>query len=116
MNIIVSFSIILVKMIIEWGVASLQLPAKYPQLPALLIGQIQTLIWRIDILVLGYTRVCIPLYSIDFSSCTGAHVPWCTCVEPTFNNSFIIQHIIRKLTMNLPLIFLTHFILTWNSI
>ena len=33
----------------EWGEASLQLPAKYPQLPALLIGQIRTLIWRIDV-------------------------------------------------------------------
>ena len=30
------------------GVASLHLPAKYPQLPALLVGQIQTLIWRIS--------------------------------------------------------------------
>ena len=29
------------------GLASLHLPAKYPQLPALLVGQIQTLIWRI---------------------------------------------------------------------
>ena len=29
--------------------ASLQLPAKYPQLPALLIGQIGTLIWRIQV-------------------------------------------------------------------
>ena len=33
---------------IKWGVASLQLPAKYPQLPALLISQIGTLIWCID--------------------------------------------------------------------
>ena len=29
---------------IKWEVASLQLPAKYPQLPALVIGQIGTLI------------------------------------------------------------------------
>ena len=29
------------------GVVSLQLPAKYPQLLALLIGQSVTLIWRI---------------------------------------------------------------------
>ena len=42
--------------------AALQLPAKYPQLPALLIGQIETLIWRLEIrykfsklLVLGIT-------------------------------------------------------------
>ena len=27
--------------------ASFQLPAKYPQLPALLIGQIKTLVWHI---------------------------------------------------------------------
>ena len=33
---------------IKLGVASLQLPVTYPQLPALLCGQIGTLIWRID--------------------------------------------------------------------
>ena len=55
MNIIVSFSIIFVKIIIEWGVASLQLPAKYPQLPALLIGQIQTLI-------MAYRHPCVGVY------------------------------------------------------
>ena len=32
---------------IKWRVVTPQLPAKYPQLPALLIGQILTLIWRI---------------------------------------------------------------------
>ena len=36
---------------IQWGVASLQLPATYPQLPTLLIGQIGTLIWRIAAVV-----------------------------------------------------------------
>lgn len=33
----------------KWKVTSLQLPVKYPQHPALLIGQIETLIWRIYI-------------------------------------------------------------------
>ena len=35
------------QVMIKLGVASLQLPSKYPQLPVLLIGQIGTLIWRI---------------------------------------------------------------------
>ena len=30
------------------GVASLQLPVRYPNLPALLIGQFETLMWRIN--------------------------------------------------------------------
>ena len=38
---------------IKWGVASLHLPTKYPQLPAFLVGQIGTLIWRIGLLRIG---------------------------------------------------------------
>ena len=41
---IVSFSLIFVKLTITLEMASLQLLAKYPQLPAPLIGQIETLI------------------------------------------------------------------------
>ena len=44
---IVSFLLILIKILIENGVVSLQLPAKYTQLPALLIGYTMTLIWCI---------------------------------------------------------------------
>ena len=44
MSIIASFFLIFVKIAIQYGVASLQLPAKYTQLPALPIGQIETLI------------------------------------------------------------------------
>ena len=51
LNIIVSLSLIFIKIMMEWGEASFQLSAKYPQLPALLIGQIGTLIW-------GIGRVC----------------------------------------------------------
>ena len=32
---------------IKWGVASIQLAVRYPQLLAALTGQIETLIWRI---------------------------------------------------------------------
>ena len=38
-----------IKIKMEYGVASHQLPVKYPQLPAHLIGFIMTLIWRIYI-------------------------------------------------------------------
>ena len=33
----------------KYGVGSLQLPVRYPQLPANLIGQIETFIWRIHL-------------------------------------------------------------------
>ena len=35
------------KITLEWGVVCIQLPAKYPRLLALLIGQVETLIWGI---------------------------------------------------------------------
>ena len=46
----VDFSLIglFIKITTSRGVASLQLPAIYLQLPVLLIGQIETLIWRIS--------------------------------------------------------------------
>ena len=47
-RIIVSFSPIFIKITLKWGVHYHQLPAKYPQLPALLIGPIETLMWRIE--------------------------------------------------------------------
>ena len=43
----------------KWGVASLQLLAKYPQLLALLIGQIETLIRRIAIRQLWAITTCL---------------------------------------------------------
>ena len=41
------FSVICIRIKINFGVVSPQLPVKYPQLPALMIGKIETLIWRI---------------------------------------------------------------------
>ena len=41
------FPLIFIKLTIIWEVASLQLPAIYPQLPVLLFGRIETLIWRL---------------------------------------------------------------------
>ena len=49
MNRFVYFCVICVKIIRNWGVASPHQPAKYPQLPDLMIGQIETLIWRIEL-------------------------------------------------------------------
>ena len=45
---VVLFSLISIKITVTWR-AFLQLPAKCPQLPALLIGQIETLILRIRV-------------------------------------------------------------------
>ena len=42
MNFIVLFSLIFIKITLEWGVGSFQPPANYSQFPALLIGQIET--------------------------------------------------------------------------
>ena len=47
LNIIVQFSATITEIISKWRVASLQLPAKYLQLPAVMIGQTETLIGRI---------------------------------------------------------------------
>ena len=57
---------------ITLGVASLQLPAKYPQLPVNLIGLIGTLIWRIThaarVSDTGAGRLD---YTVPGSQCTG---------------------------------------------
>ena len=42
MNFIVLFSLILIKITLEWGVGSFQPPANYPPFLALMIGQIET--------------------------------------------------------------------------
>ena len=53
------------------GVASLHLPAKYPKLPALLVGQIQTLIWRIS-----YNLHSVHAVSdLDLIRCSGLVTP-----------------------------------------
>ena len=45
--IVVRFCLMSFKISMKWCVASLQLPAKYRQLPVLLIGKIETLMRRI---------------------------------------------------------------------
>ena len=61
LNIIVTFSLIFTKITMKWRVAPLQLPTKYPQLSAVLIGQIETLtvseLWRFNANV--GRRICI---------------------------------------------------------
>ena len=52
-----SFILICVKGTIQYGLISLQLPVKDPQLLALLIGQTETLIWRIQNTPTGNNRV-----------------------------------------------------------
>ena len=46
-TLLLSFSNIYHKKHLKWRVTSIQLPAETPQLPAVLIGQIETLIWRL---------------------------------------------------------------------
>ena len=48
--VIVSFSPIFIKITMKLGVAYHQLPVKYPQFLALLIGPIETLMWYIGCL------------------------------------------------------------------
>ena len=49
-NNIASLFLIYVRITMKCAVISIQLPVKYPQLPAYLIGYIETLIWRIHAL------------------------------------------------------------------
>ena len=55
-----SFSLIFIKITINYWVASLRLPAKYPQVPALLIGQIETLIFRIPLICTHFVNLIPP--------------------------------------------------------
>ena len=49
----------------KYGVASLQLLVQYPQLPAYLIGSIQTIIWHIEY----FPCLSLNLYTVQ-TSCT----------------------------------------------
>ena len=53
----VKFHLGYIRITTKWGVASLQLPAEYPQLPVLLIGQIETLLKGCAYELVPYIRV-----------------------------------------------------------
>ena len=93
LNIIVSFSLIFIKIMITLGAASPQLQVKYPQLWALLIGQSGTLIWCIGC---GY----ILLYICDgafqkFCDASQLHATCCDKVLTIWNILVLYSQIVK---------------------
>ena len=60
LNIIALVSLLFIKITIEQWKVSLQLPVKYPQYPAVLIGSTWNLIWRILSVWCGDSGDCTP--------------------------------------------------------